>query len=107
MIDTIENSRTEFKVKLVDDLEETVIGFLNSREGGNIYIGINNKGEVIGLKSNIDLLQRKIKDRLTYNIEPSIMGLFDIDVLESGNKKYLNIIVARGIEKPYDELYPV
>lgn len=28
MIDTIENSRTEFKIKLVDDLEETVIAFL-------------------------------------------------------------------------------
>ena len=27
MIDTIENSRTEFKIKLVDDLEETVIAF--------------------------------------------------------------------------------
>lgn len=28
MIETIENSRVEFKVKLVDDLEETIIGFL-------------------------------------------------------------------------------
>ncbi len=34
MIDTVENSRIEFKVKLVDDLEETVIEFLNSREFG-------------------------------------------------------------------------
>ena len=37
MIDTIENSRVEFKVKLVDDLEETIIGFLNSKDGGIIY----------------------------------------------------------------------
>lgn len=29
MIETIENSRVEFKVKLVDDLEETIIGLLN------------------------------------------------------------------------------
>ena len=56
MIETIEDSRTEFKVKLVDDLEESVIAFLN-KDGGNIYIGIDDKGNIIGIKSNIDLLQ--------------------------------------------------
>lgn len=101
MIGTIENSRTEFKIKLVDDLEETVIGFLNSKDGGNIYIGVDDNGNVIGLKNNIDLLQRQIKDRIISNIEPSVLGLFDIEVLEEDNKKYLNIIVARGLEKPY------
>ena len=33
MIGTVEDSRVEFKTKLVDDLEETVIGFLNSKDG--------------------------------------------------------------------------
>ena len=51
MINTIENSRTEFKVKLVDDLEETVIGFLNSKDGGIIYLGVNDNGK-IRLKMN-------------------------------------------------------
>jgi len=101
MLGIIEDSRTEFKIKLVDDLEETVIGFLNSKDGGNIYIGVDDNGNVIGLKNNIDLLQRQIKDRIISNIEPSVLGLFDIEVLEEDNKKYLNIIVARGLEKPY------
>lgn len=35
MIEAIEDSRTEFKIKLVDDLEENVIRFLNSKDGGN------------------------------------------------------------------------
>ncbi len=35
MLDVIEDSRNEFKVKLPDDLEKTVIGFLNSKDGGN------------------------------------------------------------------------
>ncbi len=47
MIETIENSRVEFKVKLVDDLEETIIGFLNSKDGGIIYLGVNDDGEVV------------------------------------------------------------
>ena len=101
MIDIIENSRVEFKTKLVDDLKESIIGFLNSKDGGNIYIGVADNGKIIGLNGNIDLLQRKIKDRIISNIEPSVLGLFDIEVLETDNKKYLNIIVARGLEKPY------
>ena len=101
MIDKIENSRVEFKTKLVDDLEENIIGFLNSKDGGNIYIGVTDNGKILGLNGNIDLLQWKIKDRIISNIEPSVLGLFDIEVLENNNKKYLNIIVARGLEKPY------
>ena len=44
MIDAIEDSRIEFKVKLVDDLEETVIAFLN-KDGGSIYIGADKNGK--------------------------------------------------------------
>lgn len=82
MIGTIENSRTEFKTKVVNDLEEIVIGFLNSKDGGNIYIGVDDNGKILGLKNNIDLLQRQIKDRIISNIEPSVLGLFDIEMLE-------------------------
>ena len=101
MIDTLENCRIEFKAKLVDNLEEIIIGFLNSKDGGIIYLGVNDKGKVIGLNNNLDLLQRKIKDRIISNIEPSALGLFDLEVLKENNKCYLKITVARGLEKPY------
>lgn len=101
MLDVIEDCRNEFKIKLPDNLEETVIGFLNSKDGGNIYIGVDDNGEVVGLKNNLDLLQRKIKDLIVSNIEPSVLGLFDIEVLEKNNKKYIHITVAKGIERPY------
>ena len=101
MLGVIEDSRNEFKIKLPDNLEETVISFLNSKDGGNIYIGISDSGKVIGLKNNLDLLQRKIKDTIVSNIEPSVLGLFDIEVLEEDNKKYVHITVAKGVERPY------
>lgn len=101
MLNVIEDSRNEFKVKLVDDLEETIIAFLNSKDGGSIYLGVKDNGEVIGLQNNLDLLQRQIKDRIMSNIEPSALGLFDLEVLSENNKKYLKIIVARGNERPY------
>lgn len=101
MVDILENSRVEFKIKLVDDLEETIIGFLNSKDGGTIYLGVNDAGKIIGLNSNLDLLQRKIKDRIISNIEPSVLGLFDLEVLTYEEKNYLKITIARGLEKPY------
>ena len=100
MFDFIEDSRNEFKEILNDKLEKEVIGFLNAN-GGNIYIGVKDNGEVIGLSEDIDKLQLKIKDRIKNNILPTTLGLYDIDVKEFDNKKYLHIVIANGNEKPY------
>ena len=48
MIDAIEDSRIEFKVKLADDLEETVIAFLTN-DRGSIYIRVDDNGNLVGL----------------------------------------------------------
>lgn len=100
MLDVIEDVRNEFKIKLTDKFEEEVISFLNTN-GGNIYIGVNDKGDIIGINSNIDLLQRTIKDRIKDNIMPSTLGLYDVIALEKDNKKYIKVIIARGNERPY------
>ncbi len=100
MVGAVEDVRNEFKIKLTDKFEEEVIAFLNTN-GGNIFLGIDDKGIIIGVKGNIDLLQRTIKDRIKNNIMPSTLGLFDVAVLEKDNKKYIKVIVARGNERPY------
>ena len=76
-MENIENNHIENKEQLTDDFEKEVIAFLNYREGGIIYIGVNNKGKVLGVK-NIDLTQLQIKDRIKNNIQPSTLGLFDV-----------------------------
>jgi len=93
-----ENSRTEFKSKLTDDLEKEVVAFLNA-EGGVVYIGRDEKN--VYKLNNIDEIQLKIKDRLKHNISPSILGLFDIVVEEFNGEKVIKIIIASGSEKPY------
>ena len=100
MLDVIEDVRHEFKVKLTDRFEEEVISFLNTN-GGSIYLGVNDKGDIIGVNGNIDLLQRTIKDRIKDNIMPSTLGLYDVVVLEENDKKYIKIIIARGSDDPY------
>lgn len=79
-------------MKITDSLEREVIAFLNT-DGGNIFIGVDDKG-------NIDLLQKTINDRLKDNIMPSTLGLFDV-VNENDEKKYIQIVIAKGSERPY------
>ena len=56
--------------------------------------------KLIDDKSYDDIIL-KIVDRLKNNIEPSIIGLFEVNVLIYNEKHYIKIEVASGIEKPY------
>jgi len=96
----IETNRIEYKSKLTDNLEKEIVAFLNYRDGGIVYIGIDNDGKTIGIQ-NCDEIQLKIKDRLKNNIIPSCMGLFDIVAEKKENKDIIKIIVASGSEIPY------
>ena len=96
MLDVIEDIRNEFKIKLTDNLEKEVIAFLNA-QGGNVFIGVDDTGRVVGLNLDVDLLQRTIKDRIKDNIMPSTIGLYDVVVLDFEGKKYIKIIVARVV----------
>ena len=100
MLNIIEDKRNEFKVKLTDDFEKEVIAFLNT-DGGNIFIGVDDKGNIAGNLGNVDLLQRTIKDRIRDNISPSTLGLFDVIVNSLDDKNYIQVIVAKGSEQPY------
>ena len=95
-----ETNRIEYKQELTEGLEKEVIAFLNYREGGIIYIGIDKTGKTYGLADS-DSDQLKIKDRLKNNIKPSALGLFDIVSEEHEGKDIIKIIVASGPEKPY------
>lgn len=100
MLNAIEDYRNEFKVKLTNKFEEEVVAFLNAK-GGNVFIGIADNGNIVGIDGDADLLQRTIKDRIKDKIMPSTLGLYEVIVHESGNKKYIQVIVARGNERPY------
>lgn len=75
----IESNRIEFKRELTKDLdiEKEIVAFLNYREGGMLYIGIDDDGTPVGVK-DIDGDMLKLKDRIRKGISPSPMGLFDV-----------------------------
>ena len=98
----VETNRIEFKSQYSEDLdiEKEVIAFLNYREGGIIYIGIDKDGCPIGV-DDIDVVVRKIKDRIRTNVAPSPMGLFDVLIENVDDVDVIKIFLASGTEKPY------
>lgn len=95
-----ENQHIEYKQKVTPELEKEVVAFLNSKDGGVIYIGIDKHGNVVGV-IDADQEQLLIKDRLKNNIVPSCLGLFDLVLEQNESKDIIKIIVAGGYEKPY------
>lgn len=97
-----ETNRIEFKRELTRDLdiEKEVVAFLNYREGGIIYIGIDNDGTPVGVE-DIDGDMLRIKDRIRNGISPSQLGLFDVQSESIDGVEVIKIMVASGTEKPY------
>ncbi len=82
-----ERQNIEWKESWHDDYLKWICGFANA-VGGYIYIGKNDEGEVVGL-SNYRVLLENIPQKVR-----NAMGIIcDINLLEEGNKKYIEIKV--------------
>ena len=64
-----ESKHIEYKQKITPKLEKEVVAFLNSNEGGVIYIGIDKAGKIVGVE-NPDEEQLLLKGRFKHNIMP-------------------------------------
>ncbi|MDA3886309.1 MAG: putative DNA binding domain-containing protein [Candidatus Delongbacteria bacterium] len=96
----MKSNRVQYKKELTTTFEKEVVAFLNHREGGIIYIGIEENGSIFGVKEP-DRLLLQIKDRFKNNILPSTLGLFDVLLENRKNKVVIRIALAGGMEKPY------
>jgi predicted HTH transcriptional regulator len=83
-----------------DKLEKAVVSFLNYNGGGEILVGVDDDGTVVGV-SDPDGDQRKIADRLGNNIRPKSLGLFDVVVDKMDGRDIIRIVVSSGTQKPY------
>lgn len=94
-----ETECVELKEKLNDGFEKEVVAFLNT-VGGQVIIGVNDSGEIVGVDS-ADKDALAVADRIKNIIAPSAMGLFNIEIKAEGGKCYIIVTVAGGLEKPY------
>jgi len=86
-----ENQHVEWKESWRDDYLKWICGFANSK-GGKLYIGIDDKGGITGIKKSKRLLEdvpNKIRNYLGV--------IAEVNLLEKEDKEYLEIKV-----EPYD-----
>ena len=93
---TFETENIEFKSQFTDNLYKEVIAFANTN-GGVIYIGIDNKGNVVGI-DDVDKTYTRITNGIRDTIMPDITMFIKYSIQ---NNKVINIRVGEGAYKPY------
>ena len=91
-----ESERIEYKSQMIEDLYREVIAFANS-DGGVIYIGIDNQGNLTGI-DNVDETYTRITNGIRDAIAPDVT-MFVRYVLQ--DNKVIQIEVGEGGYKPY------
>lgn len=91
-----ESESIEFKLQMVDDIYKEVIAFANT-DGGVIYVGIDDSGNVVGL-DDVDDAYTRITNGIRDVIQPDVT-MFIKYVLR--DDRVIRIEVGQGSYKPY------
>lgn len=91
-----ESENIEFKAKLSDEIYKEVIAFANT-DGGTIYIGVDDEGNVIGLE-NVDDSYTRLTNGIRDAIQPDVTMFIRYMLQED---KVIRIEVGEGSYKPY------
>ena len=83
MLNYDETDKIELKEKYTDTLPKEIVSFLNAN-GGTIVIGITKDKKVIGIKNDIDCVQRKVSDVITDQISPRCIDFVNqhVEIIE-------------------------
>jgi ATP-dependent DNA helicase RecG len=91
-----ETENIEFKSQFTEDIYKEIIAFANT-EGGVIYIGIDNDGNIKGI-DNVDETYTRITNGIRDAILPDVTMFVKYSIQDS---KVVRISVGEGSYKPY------
>lgn len=90
---------TEFKKKFVNDLNKEIIAFANT-DGGKIYIGIEDDGNVCGV-TDIDSTMQSCVSHIKNTISPDVTPFVKVQNVVIEGKNVIEIEVEKGTACPY------
>lgn len=94
-----ENETTELKRIVVDDIKKEIIAFANSN-GGILYIGVDDSGNITGIHNPDETIQQ-IANMVRDSIKPDITMFLHYETLNYDGKNITAIHIQRGTERPY------
>ena len=89
----------ELKSILTKDIKKEIVAFANTA-GGKIYIGIDDKNNILGV-NNIDNALQSLTGMITDGIKPSLIEYTQINVQKYNNKNIIIIEIQNAPNKPY------
>ena len=95
----IESEKLELKAKYTETICKEIVAFLNSN-GGQIIIGINDNGDVVGV-DKIDETLKKISDVITNQIEPNPQEEIRTELKFDSGKTLIVLYVSKGTRNIY------
>ncbi len=94
-----ESQSIELKLEYTDEVKRTVIAFANG-EGGVVYIGVTDGGDVVGVQNTDDVCQ-KVTSSCRNAIKPDITMFLRVCPVMVDGKSIVKIEVGRGTDAPY------
>ena len=94
-----ESETVELKSVVVDDIKKEIIAFVNT-DGGTLYIGVKDDGEVIGV-NDPDSAALQVSNMVRDSIKPDVTMFLHYKTIEEAGKKIIEINVQRGTDRPY------
>lgn len=87
-IDLEESQNIEWKESWRDEYLKWICGFANA-QGGKVYIGTNDSGQVIGVKDG-----KRLLEDIPNKIQTTMGIIADVNLLTENGKPYIEIIVS-------------
>lgn len=94
-----ESETVELKEIYTSDLKKEIVAFANTN-GGTIYIGVQDSGDIIGV-DNADFVMQQISNSLRDSIRPDVSMFVNIELLQEDKKFFIKVTVSQGTKKPY------
>lgn len=95
----LESLHVELKEILTSELKKEIVAFANTCDG-TIYIGINDRGEIVGVENSDDVMERAGAS-IRNSIKPDISMYVTLNLKKIENKNIIVIKVQRGASRPY------
>lgn len=95
----LEGPMIELKQTVVEDIKKEVVAFANS-EGGILYIGIADNGEVVGV-DNTDETSLQISNMIRDAIKPDVTMFVKYSCEVMDGKNVVKVTVQKGTDCPY------
>ena len=94
-----ESYTVELKRELNTDFKKEIIAFANS-DGGEIYIGVDDNGKVIGI-DNAEKTMEAIGNMIRDGIKPDLTAYTSIEEIKEKELSVIRVTVLRGTKRPY------